>query len=57
MAILKGDGEQIGLLRMVQASSSRCIVEATLDELPAGEYFVNIHQLGDISLGGDRYIY
>lgn len=56
VAILKGQGEEIGLVRIVQAASSRCIVEATLDNLPAGEYVMNIHQLGDISLCGDRYM-
>lgn len=54
MAILKAEGGQIGLVRMVQATSS-CVVEATIDNIPIGEYSINIHQLGDISQGGDRY--
>lgn len=54
VAILKGPGEQLGLVRMVQMSSSHCIVEASLDKVPAGQYVINIHQFGDISLGADR---
>ena len=55
MAILKAEGGQIGLVRMVQVTSSSCVVEATIDNIPIGEYSINIHQLGDISRGGDRY--
>ena len=54
MAILKGKGQEIGLVRMVQTLSS-CIVEATVDKLAAGEYCLNVHQLGDTSSGGYRY--
>ena len=55
VAALKGKGQLIGLVRMVQASAVSCVVEATLDGLPAGEYAVNIHELGDLSDGGKRY--
>lgn len=53
LAILKGEGK--GMVRMVQVALSHCVIEVTLDELPAGEYLVNIHQLGDVSQGGNRY--
>lgn len=41
-------------MRMVQTPSS-CVVEATVDRLAVGEYCVNVHQLGDLSSGGNRY--
>ncbi len=55
VAILKGRNQAIGLVRIVQTSSS-CVVEATVDKLAIGEYCVNIHQLGDLSSGGYRYL-
>lgn len=55
VAVLKASEEQIGLVRMVQVSSSLCIVEINLDKLSAGEYFINVHQFGDISMGANRY--
>lgn len=56
VAILKHrNGGQIGLVRFVQAELSPCVVEATVDQVPAGEYSINIHQLGDLSEGSDRY--
>lgn len=53
---LKGEGQLIGLLRMVQTSLTQCIIEGTFDGLAAGEYKVNIHQFGDLSCGGNRYV-
>lgn len=55
VAILKGKNEGIGLIRMVQTTSTQCVIEITLDRLPCGDYAVNIHQLGDLSHGGERY--
>ena len=46
----------MGLVRMVQTGLSPCVIEATVDRLPGGEYSINIHELGDISQGGDRYV-
>ena len=54
VAILKGKSVAVGLVRMVQTPSS-CVVEATVDKLAIGEYCMNIHQLGDLSFGGNRY--
>ena len=57
MAILKGPGEHLGLLRMVQSSPSQCIVEVDLNKMPAGQVVsVNIHEFGDISEGAVRYV-
>ncbi len=55
VAILKGKGSLIGLVRMVQASAGTCVIEAALDKVPSGgRYLLSIHQLGDVSLGGLR---
>jgi len=51
---LKGEGCMVGLVRMVQSSAEKCVIDATMDGLPAGDYTVNIHELGDLSQGGDR---
>lgn len=44
----------MGLVRMVQAAPSRCVIEVAFTKLPAGEYFVCIHEFGDLSQGGRR---
>ncbi len=51
---LKGEGELIGLVRMVQSSAVSCVIEATMDGLPAGKYSICVHQLGDLSQQGYR---
>ena len=51
---LKGEGAMVGLVRMVQSLVERCVIEATIDGLPVGDYTINIHELGDLSSGGDR---
>ena len=40
---------------MVQATPTQCVVEATIDGLPQGQYEVNVHEYGDLSQGCDRY--
>lgn len=45
------------MVRFVQAEVSQCVIEATVDKLPAGEYSIDVHQLGDLSEGSDRYSY
>ena len=44
----------MGLVRMVQAAPSQCVIEVAFSKLPAGEYFVRIQELGDVSQGGHR---
>lgn len=57
MVVLKSYGQEkgsVGLARLVQATPTQCIVEATIDGLPEGKYQVNVHEYGDMSQGCQR---
>ena len=56
VVVLKSYGEDktVGLARLVQATPTQCVVEATIDGLPEGEYKLNVHEFGDLSQGCER---
>ena len=57
VAMLKGNSNELGMMRMVQATPDQCVLEATMDGLtPSYKYRVKVHDYGDLSNGCDRYI-
>ena len=56
MTVLKsyGRGKWVGLARLVQATPTQCVVDATVDGLPEGQYKVKVHEYGDLSDGCER---
>ena len=56
MCVLKSYGgvSGLGLARLVQATPTQCVVEATIDGLPPGHYQVSVHEYGDLSQGCNR---
>ncbi len=44
--------EGVGLVRMVQLTDDKCLIEATIDRLPATQHEVKVHEYGDLSGGG-----
>ncbi|XP_025915338.1 copper chaperone for superoxide dismutase [Apteryx rowi] len=49
VAALRGPGEVRGLLRFVQVSPERCLVEGTVDGLQPGPHGLHVHEFGDLS--------
>ena len=44
-----------GVVRMLQADESTCVVDGTIDGLRPGPHRVAIHEYGDLSDGCQRY--
>ncbi|KAK3093845.1 hypothetical protein FSP39_020907 [Pinctada imbricata] len=40
-----------GIIRLVQTNQSTCVVDGTVDGLPAGKHKLYVHECGDISAG------
>ena len=51
-----GKDKLLGLARLVQATPTQCVVEATIDGLPEGEYRFIVHEFGDLSQGCERWV-
>ncbi|XP_067170882.1 copper chaperone for superoxide dismutase [Apteryx mantelli] len=49
VAALRGPGAVRGLLRFVQVSPERCLVEGTVDGLQPGPHGLHVHEFGDLS--------
>ncbi|XP_062454844.1 copper chaperone for superoxide dismutase [Rhea pennata] len=49
VAALQGPGPVRGLLRFVQVSPQRCLVEGTVDGLQPGPHGLHVHEFGDLS--------
>ena len=54
VVILRGEGRVGGLVRMVQVTPDRCVVEGTVDGLAPGQHDIRVHQYGDLSEGCER---
>ncbi len=55
VSMIFGNGP-IGVTRLVQVDQNSCVIEGTIDGLqPAAKYALNVHELGDLSQGCDRY--
>ena len=56
MSVLKsyGHGNGVGLARLVQATPTQCVIDATIDGLPEGQYKLKVHEYGDLSNGCER---
>ena len=49
-----GGSSTRGVIRMVQTSQSTCVLDGTVDGLPAGKHRLFVHECGDISEGCNR---
>lgn len=50
------EGRGLGLARLVQTTPTQCVVDATIDGLPEGDYHVSVHEYGDLSRGCERLV-
>lgn len=50
------EGSGLGLARLVQTTPTQCVVDATIDGLPEGDYQVSVHEYGDLSRGCERLV-
>lgn len=56
VAALAGAGGAVrGLLRFLQLSPSRCLVDGAIEGLPPGPHGLHVHEFGDLSDPCDRY--
>lgn len=55
MAALGGPGGVRGLLRFLQVSPSRCLVDGAIEGLSPGPHGLHVHEFGDLSHPCDRY--
>ncbi|XP_057263610.1 copper chaperone for superoxide dismutase-like, partial [Pezoporus wallicus] len=55
VAALSGPGAVRGLVRFLQVSPTRCLVDGAVDGLPPGPHGLHVHEFGDLSQPCDRY--
>lgn len=55
VAALSGPGAVRGLVRFLQISPTRCLVDGAVDGLPPGPHGIHVHEFGDLSRPCDRY--
>ncbi|NXJ86979.1 CCS dismutase, partial [Trogon melanurus] len=49
VAALSGPGAARGLVRFLQVSPTRCLVDGAVDGLPPGPHGLHVHEFGDLS--------
>lgn len=49
VAILGGPGPVQGVVRFLQLSPERCLIEGTIDGLEPGLHGLHVHQFGDLT--------
>ncbi|NXD74338.1 CCS dismutase, partial [Eolophus roseicapillus] len=49
VAALSGPGTVRGLVRFLQVSPTRCLVDGAVDGLPPGPHGLHVHEFGDLS--------
>ncbi|NXS45584.1 CCS dismutase, partial [Balaeniceps rex] len=49
VAALSGPGAVRGLVRFLQVSPTRCLVDGAVDGLPPGPHGLHVHEFGDLS--------
>lgn len=47
--MMAGEGAVQGVVRFLQLSEDRCLVEGTIDGLEPGPHGLHVHALGDIT--------
>ncbi|XP_034713156.1 copper chaperone for superoxide dismutase-like isoform X2 [Etheostoma cragini] len=59
VAMLAGVGKIQGVVRFLQLSEERCLIDGTIDGLEPGPHGLHVHTLGDLTLGclscGEHY--
>lgn len=54
VAALSGPGGVRGLVRFLQVSPQRCLVDGAIDGLQPGPHGLHVHEFGDLSRSCDR---
>lgn len=49
VAMLAGVGPIQGVVRFLQLSEERCLIDGTIDGLEAGPHGLHVHTLGDLT--------
>lgn len=55
VAMLAGIGKIQGVVRFLQLSERRCLIDGTIDGLEPGPHGLHVHALGDLTLDCLRY--
>lgn len=55
VAMLSGAGRVQGVVRFLQLSEDRCLIDGTIDGLEPGAHGLHVHELGDLTLDCMRY--
>lgn len=50
VAMLAGGGRVQGVVRFLQLSEQRCLIDGTIDGLEPGPHGLHVHTLGDLTL-------
>lgn len=56
MAILGGSGPVQGVVRFLQLTPERCLIEGTIDGLKPGLHGLHVHQFGDLTRNCNRQV-
>jgi len=52
--MMSGAGPVLGVVRFLQQSEDRCLIDGTLDGLAPGPHGLHVHALGDLTSDCDR---
>lgn len=50
VAMMGGVGKIQGVVRFLQLSEGRCLIDGTIDGLEPGKHGLHVHTLGDLTL-------
>lgn len=57
VSMLSGRGPVQGVVRFLQLSKNRCLIDGTIDGLTPGAHGLHVHELGDLTQDCIRYRY
>lgn len=55
VAMISGAGLVQGVVRFLQLSQDRCLIDGTIDGLTPGAHGLHVHELGDLTQDCMRY--
>lgn len=55
VAMVSGAGLVQGVVRFLQLSQERCLIDGTIDGLTPGAHGLHVHELGDLTQDCRRY--